>query len=458
MTQLSNKIYFPSKYIELKEGNSYLIINFDNSKSRKFEQKEYDMFSQIKELGNPEKRNTVADMIDNDIEFNKFVLQLIMSGMLAMRPFKKSNPDIIESRPLSVYWGISSDCNFRCRYCYANCGGITNSKIKSYLSVNEYRSIIDKIKDFGFVEIVFTGGEPLLNTDVFEMANYAKEKGLSCGLLTNGSLVKNYNVEQFKIFDYVKISLDSTEKEVNDQLRGRGSYNKIIDAIRMLRNNDINVDIGTVITKYNKDNLEALITYLHSEFDIKVHTIANHIPLGRGSNSELSCSFEEVKKCDEVILKTKWKLSQNGLYSIIQDFFFPNGRKVSCGMGMSEIYVNEKGDVYPCRMTYDAQYYLGNLLRENLETILSRVKKITNDLHVDKLEGCKECDFRYLCGGGCRMYHKSYSGSIYKNYLPICEAYKRQLISLLYVKNKLISIDWIAFAHVKTVWLKFPVH
>ena len=273
------------------------------------------------------------------------------------------------------------------------------------------------------------------------MANYAKEKGLSCGLLTNGSLVKNYNVEQFKIFDYVKISLDSTEKEVNDQLRGRGSYNKIIDAIRMLRNNDINVDIGTVITKYNKDNLEALITYLHSEFDIKVHTIANHIPLGRGSNSELSCSFEEVKKCDEVILKTKWKLSQNGLYSIIQDFFFPNGRKVSCGMGMSEIYVNEKGDVYPCRMTYDAQYYLGNLLRENLETILSRVKKITNDLHVDKLEGCKECDFRYLCGGGCRMYHKSYSGSIYKNYLPICEAYKRQLISLLYVKNKLISID-----------------
>lgn len=441
MTKLSDKIYFPSRYIELKEGNLYLLINFDNSKSRKFDQNEYDMFCKVRKLGNEEKNDNIADMVDNDIEINKFVLQLIMSGMIAMKPFEKSNPDIIDGRPLSVYWGVSSDCNFRCKYCYANCGAIKNSKAKSYLSMHEYQIIIDKIKDFGFVELVFTGGEPLLNSDVFDMASYAKEKELSCGLLTNGSLVNKYNVEQFKNFNYVKISFDSTEREINDQLRGKGSYDKIIKAIKILKANDINVDIGTVITKYNKDNLEELITFLHAEFDVKVHTIANHIPLGRGSNSDLSCSFDEVKKCDEVILKTKCKLAQNGLYSIIQDFFFPNGRKVSCGMGMSEIYINEKGDVYPCRMTYEDQYYLGNLLEEDFETILGRVKKITKELHVDKLEGCNGCDFKYLCGGGCRMYHKSYSGSIYKNHLPICEAYKRQLISLLYVKNKLISIE-----------------
>ncbi len=441
MTKLSDKIYFPSRYIELKEGDLYLLINFDNSKSRKFDQNEYDMFCKVRKLGNEEKNDNIADMVDNDIEINKFVLQLIMSGMIAMKPFEKSNPDIIDSRPLSVYWGVSSDCNFRCKYCYANCGAIKNSKAKSYLSTHEYQIIIDKIKDFGFVELVFTGGEPLLNSDVFDMASYAKEKELSCGLLTNGSLVNKYNVEQFKNFNYVKISFDSTEREINDQLRGKGSYDKIIKAIKILKANDINVDIGTVITKYNKDNLEELITFLHAEFDVKVHTIANHIPLGRGSNSDLSCSFDEVKKCDEVILKTKCKLAQNGLYSIIQDFFFPNGRKVSCGMGMSEIYINEKGDVYPCRMTYEDQYYLGNLLEEDFEIILGRVKKITKELHVDKLEGCNECDFKYLCGGGCRMYHKSYSGSIYKNHLPICEAYKRQLISLLYVKNKLISIE-----------------
>jgi radical SAM protein with 4Fe4S-binding SPASM domain len=441
MAKISNKVYFPSKYIELKEGNSYLLINFDNSKSRKFSRTEYDMFCKVKKLEDEKKYDDIAALVDNDPEINKFILQLIMSGMLAMKPFEKANPNVIESRPLSVYWGVSSDCNFRCKYCYADCGSITNSRAKSYLSKHEYQAIIDKIKDFGFVEIVFTGGEPLLNSDVFDMASYAKEKELSCGLLTNGSLISKYDVEKFKIFNYVKISFDSAEREINDQLRGKGSYDKIINAIKILKSNDINVDIGTVITKYNKDSLEDLITYLHTEFDVKVHTIANHIPLGRGSNSNLNCSFEELQKCDEIILKTKCKLAQNGLYSIIQDFFFPNGRKVSCGMGMSEIYINEKGDVYPCRMTYEDQYYLGNLLQEELNTILGRVNKITEELHVDRLEGCCECDFRYLCGGGCRIYHKSYSGSIYKNHLPICEAYKRQLISLLYVKNNLITIE-----------------
>ena len=441
MTKLSNKIYFPSKYIELKEGDSYLLINFDNNKSRKFDQSEYDMFCKIKKLTNKNKNDDINTLIDNDVEINKFIVQLIMSGMIAMKPFEKSNVDIIEGKPLSVYWGISSDCNFRCKYCYANCGSITKSKSKNYLSTYEYQTIIDKIKDFGFVEIVFTGGEPLLNNDVFDMASYAREKGLSCGLLTNGSLINRYDIEQFKKFNYIKISFDSTERKINDQLRGKGSYDKIIKAIKILRNNDINVDIGTVITKYNKDDLEKLIIYLHTEFDVKVHTIANYIPLGRENNNDLSCSFEEVKKCDEIIFKTKCKLAQNGFYSIIQDFFFPNGRKVSCGMGVSEIYINEKGDIYPCRMTYENQYYLGNLLREELDNILGKVNRITKELHVDKLDGCSKCDFRYLCGGGCRMYHKSYSASIYKNHLPICEAYKRQLISLLYVKNKLIAIN-----------------
>lgn len=442
MTKLSNKIYFPSKYIELKEDerNEYILINFDNSKSRRFDQNEYDMFCKIKKL----KENcsdTIVDLADNDVIYNKFIIQLIMSGMISMKPFEKPKLDIIESRPLSAYWAISSDCNFRCKYCYANCGPIADSKAKKYLSPIEYKTIIDKIKDYGFVELVITGGEPLLNSDIFEIANYAKEKGLSCGLLTNGSIIKNYDIEKFKIFNYIKISLDSARRDINDQLRGRGSYDKTIEAIKILKSNNIRVDIGTVITKYNKDNLEELITYLYTKFDVKVHTIANHIPLGRGSNDGLGCSFEELRDCDDVIFKTKSELLQKGLNSIIQDFFFPNGRKVSCGMGLSEIYINEKGDVYPCRMTYDKEYYLGNLLDEDIQSILSRVQHITKNLHVDKLEGCSECEFRYLCGGGCRMYHKLYSGSIYKNYLPICNAFKRQIINLLYVKNDLMSMN-----------------
>ena len=334
MMALSEKIYFPSKYIKIKHDDNYLIMNFDNNKSRRFRQNEYEVFKKIQSLKDDIKKNEIMNLIDNNLEYNKFSLQLIMAGLISLRPFEKSTPEFIESHPLSVYWGVSNDCNFRCKYCYANCGSIIDSKTKSHLSVIEYQTIIDKVKEFGFKELVFTGGEPLLNKDVFNMASYAREKELYCGLLTNGSLIKGYNIDSFKIFNYIKISLDSNKKQINDNLRGNGSYDRIIESIKALKEKEINVDIGTVITKYNKGNLEELITFLHEEFGVKTHTLANHIPIGRGSINDLSCTFDELKECDEIILKTKCKLAQNGLYSIIQDHFFPNGRKVSCGMGM----------------------------------------------------------------------------------------------------------------------------
>ena len=437
MDRLIDRICFPSKYIEIEYNKWFLIINFDNSRSRRLSEREYKMFCQLKH------KNKIVGSDKNDDfdrkEYNEFIAQMIMSGLVALTPFSKKDIGEDQTKPISVYWGVSSECNFRCKYCYANCGPITDSKSCSYLTDIDYKNIIDKIKKHGFSEILFTGGEPLLNKDVFDMAAYAKEVGLACSLLTNGSLIKKYDINRFKVFNYVKISLDSTIKSVNDDLRGEGSYELIMAAIRRLRDNDIKVDVGTVITNKNKDNLEELIRYLYTEFDVKVHTLANHIPLGRGSSSELNCTFDEIEKCDEVIYNTKMDLARNGLYSVVQDAFLPQGRKISCGMAHSEIYINEKGDVYPCRMTYDDEFYLGNILQENFDVILKRGRKLTSAIHVDNLEGCKDCNYRYLCGGGCRMYHKSFTGSVYRNYLPLCETYKRQLINLLLFKNGMLD-------------------
>ncbi|MCR5148509.1 MAG: radical SAM protein [Eubacterium sp.] len=440
MNKLSDNIFFPSKYIDDIYGEHHLVINFDNNKSRKLDKKEYEMFCYLKELKNAHYDRDIRDKIDNDLEYNRFVRQMIMSGLIALKPFDKVNPDRLDQMPHSVYWGISSDCNFRCKYCYADCETIKDISLHDSMSIDKYQTVIDKIKEYGFVEIVFTGGEPLLNKNVFEMAYYAKEKGLYCGLLTNGSLVKKFDIENFKIFDYVKISIDSANRDHNDRLRGKGSFDRIVEAIKLLREYDINVHIGSVITELNKEDLEELITFLYTEYGVTVHTLANHIPVGRGCTDDLSCSFEDLEKCDQVIMDTKWKLSQNGLYSIIQDSFFPESRKVVCGMGMSEVFIDDKGDVYPCRMTYSSEYYLGNILQEDFNDILDRVKDVTSKLHVDRLEGCKDCDYRYLCGGGCRIYHKAYSGSIYKNHIPICEAYKRQLKSVMLIKNKMPPI------------------
>lgn len=432
MDKLAYKIIVGNEYLELNHGDKTLILSSDSGLSIVLSHDEFEMYRNIRRKY--VNRGELDRYLNTNPKAYRLLLKLIEQGIFWLKEMKKIVS--VETRRLSVYWGLTDNCNFKCAYCYAFAGEIANESMREEpLSIEESYKIVDQIVNMGFVELVLTGGEPLLNRNVFNIASYAKEKGLMVGLLTNGSLVSKFEIEKFKVFDYVKISLDSYDEETNDKLRGKNSYKKIISGIKLLVNNGINVTIGTVLTKYNCNQIEETIRFTNMEFGIIDHQIINHIPIGRGAESKLGCDFEKVKECDDIILKTKSELFEDKLYSIIQDGFAINGRKVSCGMGISEIFINEIGNVYPCRMTYTDEYYLGNALKEDMEIILSKVTRITGNMHVDKIEGCKECSYRYVCGGGCRMYHCAFSGSIYENNIDVCEAIKRQSRTLILTKH-----------------------
>jgi radical SAM protein with 4Fe4S-binding SPASM domain len=436
LSSLLDTLYFPSKYLRFSHGDYQVMLNADNCKSRKFRKDEYTYFNKLLLLKEDATKGAVYQWVEETPDAFAFVKQMIVSGMVSMKPFLANKHDGIKGKPIAAYWGVSSRCNFRCRYCYADCGAPVKETSQTYLTPQENQRIIDKIADHGFHEITFTGGEPLLNKDIFDMAEYAKQKGLFVGLLTNGSLIKNHAIEKFNTFDYVKISLDSMKEEENDYLRGRGSYRLIIDAIDRLRSNNRDVHIGTVLTRINKDSMPDLISGLYHTYNIKRHTIANFSPVGAGEAcADLECSPEETRENNALILETKMKFSKRDFHSVLQDKALPEGRKVCCGMGNSEIFINELGNVYPCRMTYSDEYYLGNMLTDDLAAIQKNVERLTKDLTVDSLESCKSCDYKYLCGGGCRMYHCAYTGSIYKSHPPLCDMLKWQFESLLLLKH-----------------------
>ncbi|MDR1399715.1 MAG: radical SAM protein [Treponema sp.] len=368
---LLDSLYFPNKYLRFSHGKYQVLLNTENCRSRKLLEHEYAYFNKLLLLKQDSTRAAAVQWIEENPDAFAFVKQMIVSGMVSMKPFVENKRDTVQGKPVSTYWGVSSRCNFRCKYCYADCGAPVPEETQRYLTVQEHQRVIDKIKDHGFSELVFTGGEPLLNRDVFAMATYAKQKGLFVGLLSNGSLIKNHDVEQFKTFDYVKLSLDSIKEEENDYLRGRGSYHLIIDAIERLRSNNIDVHIGTVLTKINKDTIANLISELYKTYTIKRHTIANFTPIGAGAvhAAELECDLEETGRNDALIRETKMKLSKKDFHSILNDKAISEDRHVCCGMGNSEIFINECGDVYPCRMTYSNEYYLGNILTNDMAAI-----------------------------------------------------------------------------------------
>jgi len=125
--------------------------------------------------------------------------------------------------PLVVSWNLTRKCNLNCPHCYINA---TTQELKNELTTEEPKNLIDQICEVSRPLLIFSGGEPLLRPDVYELVRYGASKGLKMGLGSNGSLIDAAAAKRLKDagIETVSISLDSHIPEQHDEFRGvRGS-------------------------------------------------------------------------------------------------------------------------------------------------------------------------------------------------------------------------------------------
>src|SRR5512147_2733437 len=123
-----------------------------------------------------------------------------------------------DRRPI-VVWNITRTCNLKCVHCY------TDSEARRYsgeLTTAECKTVLDDLAEFKVPAVLFSGGEPLLREDLFELAAYARSKGLHVVISTNGTMIDRAVAQRLKDlqFAYVGISLDSADPAVHDRFRG----------------------------------------------------------------------------------------------------------------------------------------------------------------------------------------------------------------------------------------------
>jgi len=127
-----------------------------------------------------------------------------------------------------VVWNSTKTCNLKCRHCYMESD---NQKYANELTTDEAKSFIDDLADFHVPVLLFSGGEPLIRPDFFELAEYAQAKGVRPTLSTNGTLITREVAQRIKDIGvgYVGISLDGLQ-DVNDKFRGvEGAYAKALE-------------------------------------------------------------------------------------------------------------------------------------------------------------------------------------------------------------------------------------
>lgn len=163
-----------------------------------------------------------------------------------------------------VVWNVTRRCNLSCMHCYSDSH---NCLYAGELDSEEGRRLLDDLAAFGVPAVLFSGGEPLLRPDLFDLAAYARQLGLRCVLSTNGTLITSDIARRIREagFSYVGISFDGLGP-IHDKVRGRkGAYQDALRGLRLCRDLGIRVGLRFTVHQKNLDQLPAIFDLLEAE-------------------------------------------------------------------------------------------------------------------------------------------------------------------------------------------------
>jgi radical SAM protein with 4Fe4S-binding SPASM domain len=356
--------------------------------------------------------------------------------------------------PFEIVWNFTYSCNLKCKHCYEDAGFH-----RPELTTDQAFTTIDnlsKIANVGLPALSFSGGEPLMRKDFFEVAAYAKKKIPYISIATNGTLLTKDNVKKLKEVgvDYVEISLDGASREVHESFRKvPGCFEKTMKGIRNCIDENIDTCIATTVHQKNLDEVSRIIE-LAEELGARFMHF-NYIPTGRAKeHMELDLTPKERlslltmmgRKIVDLYMKAKEEEQRTGKTDIKTDRFFSTcpqfarvvkklskergeGFTVSahyaakkgvenvanflggCGAGRLYVGLEPNGDIKPCVFfPTNKDTVLGNILEDDFEYIWDNNEVLWKLRTREKLEsyeingqriGCGNCEDKYICGG-CR--------------------------------------------------------
>ncbi len=322
-----------------------------------------------------------------------FVLHKIMYLIGNIAEYRRTNSSMlnlqksnlgIQKKPEFIILDITHKCNLKCNICE-----IRKDSQTAEFSLEEVKKLIGQALNWGVKEFVFSGGEPLLREDIFEILEFVRLNNYRVGLLTNGIILKDVltRLSPYLISNTVSlsISLDALSAQIHDDIRGKaGSFEATFDALKQLskiKENypNINFNVISIVLNENLEELYGLANYFKK---LNVNSIqfqpllANNLVM-----KERSCRVkywipeERLPVLDSVIdsliafKKANDSLVRNSLNNLylIKKYFrgLLTKQDVKCLYAIKTMLIANNGDVTTCFDCY------GNIRRSTLAEIFN---------------------------------------------------------------------------------------
>lgn len=321
-------------------------------------------------------------------------------------------------------WEVTAACNLNCIHCHAASGKPDPHE----LSTDEGKRLIDQLAEVdGFRTLVYSGGEPLVRPDIFDLLKHSKAVGFANIIATNGILIDEEMAWKLKEHGVVcnAISIDASDPDIHNFVRNSPkAFDLALRAIEATRKAGILLQINTTAMEYNMENLSDLIDFV-DQHDASIMLMYQLVAVGRGgkieratlkksANENLSRLIAQKQKQTRAIIEPVagpqyWpyilekKGIQNGLLIRIAEHVFHG-----CAAGRGFVYIKANGEVWPCPFV---EVNTGNVREKSFSEIYEEApvfKNLRNRENI--LKGlCGDCRYKKICGG-CRGRAWAYSG------------------------------------------------
>ena len=313
------------------------------------------------------------------------------------------------SAPICLTWELTYACNLSCLHCLSSSG----RRDPRELSTAQCQAVIDELERMQVFYVNIGGGEPTVRPDFWDLVDYATAHRVGVKFSTNGIKISPSIARRLAGSDYVdvQISLDGATPEINDAVRGTGSY---LTAVRAMSNlaeaGFTGFKLSVVVTRQNVRQLDELAA-LARRYGAQLR-LTRLRPAGRGADvwHELHPTAEQQRQLYD------WLVSHGENVLTGDSFFHLAGFGGAlpglnlCGAGRVVCLIDPVGDVYACPFAIHENFLAGNVRDEGGFARVWRESELFASLRRPQSAGaCTSCSAFDACGGGC-MAAKFFTG------------------------------------------------
>jgi len=295
--------------------------------------------------------------------------------------FKKTT---LKSLPYKITIDPASHCNLKCPACHT--GTKFSEMIKpSFLKFNDFKSILDQVKDHTLSIALYNWGEPFLNKEIFDIISHATESKVGT------TMHSNFNHFNEKMADnlvrsgltHIYLSVDGATQEVYEQYRVKGKLNNVLHNIEILNE-----------AKRRHKSLFPIITWKYLVFDHNKHEIQNAFQISKMLKVDNFEAFPAQPVLRDIYDEAEeYRLKPSKLGELKQD----------CKSLWASLYITPDGTTFPCSLSFRESESFGNILKEDLSEIWNN-NKYLNARSLFSGKFSKE-DIPHPCKG-CKFYLK----------------------------------------------------